>query len=158
MITIPGKAVLPNVCMRSLRDTEEVAINPAGKKKTESKGLWEERGHRQVGLGGWFGTKHWRATSRAWAWRGHLHLVFLSLHVRVVSWSAPLGAAVPALFSGHLILNQSVGTAAKCCPPRGHGGPRVLSSWANETQAALVSGPLEILALYLLPGLLLGGS
>lgn len=53
MITIPGEAVLPNVCMRSLRDTEEVAINPAGKKKTESKGLWEERGHRQVGKWGW---------------------------------------------------------------------------------------------------------
>lgn len=43
------------VCTRSLRDTQEVAINPAGERKIESKGCHEERHHSQEDKQGWGG-------------------------------------------------------------------------------------------------------
>lgn len=48
MIAIPGEGVWPNVCTWNLKDTEEVATNPAAGRRIESKGFWEERHHSQV--------------------------------------------------------------------------------------------------------------
>lgn len=158
-IATPGEGVQPGICTQSLRDTQEVAINPAWR---------EDRKHRllggempQPGRQDWGGQSGPRIGELLQGPECDMATYTLcpASCVWVVPWYSLLrfpSSCLSSLLRPLILSNQEEWHPTRCYPPGGHSGPCLL--WLEKPlKLRQPWSQVHVKPLYLPPGLLLRG-